>query len=447
MGATHHQPTPSTSNATSADHHDALPRDLGFVSALAIGVGTMIAAGIFTLSGLAVQQVGSGAVISFVIAATVALFTALSYCEFSSIYPTSGEGYLYAHKSFKPVFAWLVGFSLLLGYTSSCAFYLSSLSTYVQEFVYHAPWEPLFGLIALTILTALNVKGSKESSVFQVVVTAAKVGLLCWFIAGGLDQLDFDLITARLNTDLLKLTSTAAMVFITFFGFSAIAASAGEIKDPTRTIPRAIFWSMGIVSVLYIAVVFVVVIAQLKSYDEHSMAVAAKSFLGPVGQKVIVGGAVFSMLSAANASVMAGSRVIFVMSQRRHLPSLLSKVSSSLQSPINAVLSTGALIGVFSLTFKLEDLTHYADAVLLFALSMVNLALILHRKAYPDLTRPFRVPLVPLVPLLGIGANLYLIIVQLKAHPLPFGAGLLTLLVGWGIFLLSRRPSAEARAL
>ena len=426
----------SSQNSTKAGHHQELPRELGFVSALAIGVGTMIAAGIFTLSGLAVQQVGSGAVVSFIIAACVALFTALSYCEFSSLYPTSGEGYLYAHKSLTPTLAWVVGFSLLLGYTASCAFYLSSLSKYFHEFIYHAPWQPLSGLFALSLLTALNLKGSKESSTFQIVVTAAKVLLLFWFVVGGLNDLNVVQITAQLETDIVKLTSTAAMVFITFFGFSAIAASAGEIKSPTTTIPHAIFWSMGIVSVLYIAVVLVVIVAKLENYDEKAMGFAAELFLGPIGQKVIVGGAIFSMLSAANASVMAGSRVIFTMSQQQHLPFVLSRVSMTHKTPINAVLLTGMLIGCFSLIFNLEDLAHYADAVLLVALSMVNLALIMHRKRYPTTKRPFKVPLVPLLPTLGICANLYLIVIQLRLHTVPFTAGLSTLLLGWAILIL-----------
>ena len=455
MGDLHYQPSPNTKDQISSERSNEtrgvapqdsqeLPRHLGLTSALAIGVGTMIAAGIFTLSGLAVKQVGSGAIVSFIIAACVALFTALSYCEFSSIYPTSGEGYLYAHKSMSGRVAWLVGFSLLLGYTASCAFYLASLSEYFQEFILALSWRESFGLGALVFLTLLNFKGSKESSIFQVVVTVVKVILLLWFVVGGLNELDAGVLLERLETDVVKLTSTAAMVFITFFGFSAIAASAGEIKSPTRTIPRAIFWSMGIVSILYIAVVLVVVVAGLSVYDEHAMGIAAERFLGPVGQKVIVGGAIFSMLSAANASVMAGSRVLFTMSRYQHLPARLSYVSPRFNTPTTAVSVTGGLIGIFLLLFNLENLAHYADAVLLVALSVVNLALILHRRRYPELERPFKVPLVPLLPALGIIANLYLIMIQLGAHPLPFLAGLSTLLVGWALFLwVNRKHTAH----
>lgn len=387
-----------------------LSRDLGLVSALAIGAGTMIAAGIFTLSGLAVGYVGSAAIVSFLLAALVATFTALTYCEFTSIYPESGEGYLYARKTFPPLLAYLVGWCLLLGYASSCAFYIASLSTYFNEFIWHVTvMTALPGLLFLAALTLLNVKGTKESGTFQIVVTAAKILLLVWFIVGGLGSLDFAVLQERFSDDLPLIASTSALVFITFFGFSAIAASAGEVINPTKTIPRAIFISMAVVTVLYVAVVLVVVVANLNEYSEAAMGVAAKAFLGPVGGAVIVGGAIFSMVSASNASIMAGSRVALSMSELRHLPRHVGIVNGKTQTPVVALLAVGTAIALFALVLPLESLALFANLVLLLALSLVNVALIVHRRRFPDIERPFRVPLVPVVPGLGIAANLYLI--------------------------------------
>ncbi len=386
-----------------------LSRDLGLVSALAIGVGTMIAAGIFTLSGLAVGYVGSAAIAAFLMAATVATFTALTYCEFSSIYPQSGEGYLYARRTFPALIAYLVGWCLLLGYTASCAFYIASFSSYFSEFIWHGPVPILSGLFVIAALTLLNIKGTKESGGFQVIVTIAKVILLIWFVGGGLFYVDPEVIVERFSTDLVAIGSTAAMVFITFFGFSAIAASAGEVKDPTRTIPRAIFISMGAVTVLYSLVVLVVIAANLTEYTESSMGSAARSFLGPIGGMVIVGGALFSMISASNASILAGSRVTLAMSQLGHLPRMLGAISERTRTPITALLLVGTGIGIFAMMLPLEELAHFADCVLLIALILVNAALIQHRRRFPHLERPFRVPLVPLLPGLGILANLYLL--------------------------------------
>ncbi len=387
-----------------------LSRDLGLISALAIGVGTMIAAGIFSLSGLAIRNVGSGAILSFALAAVVALFTALTYCEFVSIYPNSGEGYLYARKTLSSTMAFLVGFSLFLGYASSCAFYLSTFSSYFSEFIWHSPIQSLSAIIGLALLTVLNIKGTKESGHFQVAVTVTKVALLMWFVAGGLGSVQPSEIVAKFSTDPVRIASTATLVFITFFGFSAIAASAGEISNPVKTVPRAIFISMGLVTVLYTLVVLVIIAANLQAYDEAAMGRAAEMFLGGVGGLVIVGGGLFSMISATNASIMAGSRVSFAMSQFGHLPKRFGIINRSTKTPIAATILVGVTILVFLLAFSLKGVADFANAILLIALILVNGALIAHRRKYPNIERPFRVPLVPLLPALGILSNLYLLI-------------------------------------
>ncbi len=391
----------------------------------------MIAAGIFTLSGLAVGYVGSAAIVAFLLAALVAAFTALTYCEFTSIYPFSGEGYLYARKTFPPLLAYLVGWCLLLGYTSSCAFYIASLSSYFNEFIWHFAISALPGIIFLAALTALNVKGTKESGTFQIVVTAAKIVLLVWFIVGGLGGLDTGVIADRFIGDIPLIASTAALVFITFFGFSAIAASAGEVINPTKTIPRAIFISMIVVTVLYALVVLVVVVADLTEYTEAAMGVAARAFLGPIGGMVIVGGALFSMISASNASILAGSRVALSMSQLRHLPRVFGRISARSHTPVVALVAVGGAIGIFALLLPLESLAHFANLVLLLALCFVNAALIVHRRRFPDMERPFRVPLVPLLPALGIAANIYLILqIPVQGHIQPVVLAILALALG-----------------
>jgi basic amino acid/polyamine antiporter, APA family len=423
-----------------------LSRDLGLTSALAIGIGTMIAAGIFTLSGLAIRNVGSAAVVSFLLAAVVATFTALTYCEFVSIYPRTGEGYLYARKTFSPPLAYFVGWALFLGYTSSCAFYIASLSSYFNEFIWHSPIEALSGILILIALTLLNIKGTKESGKFQVVITAAKVVLLIWFIFGGLSFVNIDEVMDRFNSDLVEIGSTAALVFITFFGFSAIAASAGEVKNPVKTIPRAIFISMGVVTILYTLVVLVVLFAGLTEYTEASMGEAAKKFLGYFGGYVIIAGAIFSMTSASNASIMAGSRVLFSMSKLGHMPKEIGLINGRTRTPIVAVLLVGGAILVFALILPLEDLSYFANTVLLLALILVNAALIVHRRKFPDIERPFRVPLVPLLPILGILANFYLI-GQIFQHPLPFFLAIGALIIGVLGFVAWKGAQSEVEAL
>ena len=423
-----------------------LSRDLGLTSALAIGIGTMIAAGIFTLSGLAIRNVGSAAIVAFLLAAIVATFTALTYCEFVSIYPKTGEGYLYARKTFSPPLAYFVGWALFLGYTSSSAFYIASLSSYFNEFIWHSPLESLSGIVLLIGLTLLNIKGTKESGKFQIIVTAAKVLLLIWFIIGGLKFVQPEEVLNRFDNDLVKIGSTAALVFITFFGFSAIAASAGEVKNPVKNIPRAIFISMGVVTLLYTLVVLTILFAGLTEYTEASMGEAAQRFLGGVGGYVIIAGAIFSMISASNASIMAGSRVMLSMSQLGHLPKEIGLINSRTRTPIIAVLFVGGAILIFALILPLEDLSYFANTVLLLSLILVNAALIIHRRKFPDIKRPFKVPLVPLLPALGIIANLYLLF-QILSHPIPFFLAIASLVLGMFAFVAWKGTVPEEQAI
>ncbi len=252
-----------------------------------------------------------------------------------------------------------------------------------------------------------------------------------------MSRIDPQTIVDRFSTNPGAITSTAALVFITFFGFSAIAASAGEVRDPTKTVPRAIFISMVFVTLLYSAVVLVILTANLTEYTESAMGVAAREFLGPVGGMVIVLGALFSMLSASNASIIAGSRVAMSMSRRRHLPRRFGAVSPSTGTPVAALVLVGAAIGSFTLALPLKNLAHFADCVLLIALTLVNVALIRHRRQFPDLERPFRVPLVPLLPVLGIVANIYLLVqIPLQGHVVPVALAGLAMVAGIVGFLV-----------
>ncbi len=433
-------------NASHSKVKTELGRELGLTTALAIGIGTMIAAGIFTLSGLAIRNVGTSAIISFALAALVSLLTALTYCEFVCIYPHSGEGYLYTRKTFKAPVAYLVGFCLFLGYASSCAFYIASLSSYFIEFIMETPLESASGIAVLIGLAILNIKGTKESGKFQIIVTAAKILLLIWFVMGGIRFVETNNIIARISTDIVDIAQTSALVFITFFGFSAIAASAGEVKNPRRNIPRAIFWSIGIVTVLYIFVVIVIIAADLTEYTEAAMGIAATKYLGGVGGMVIVGGAIFSMISASNASIMAGSRVALAMSRLGHLPKEIGMINDRTRTPIMALFAVCGLILLFILILPLESLAHFADTVLLIALTMVNLALIFHRKKFPKIRRTFRVPFVPVLPILGILANLYLLI-QLFSHASTVILALVCLLLGFVGFITWKGAQPEELAI
>jgi len=394
----------------------------------------------------------------------------------------------------------LYGWAMILGYPASAAFYLASFSDWFYQFIVPALSLPeaipfwVSGMTMLALLVAVNVKGTKETGAFQIVVTILKVVLIVIFLYGGLRGLDMEVVAdsfAENIGSLREIGLTSALVFITFFGFEAIATNAEEIQEPGRTVPRAIFLSMGFVTLIYILVVLVVVLAVndpnflsflseraglsgpeearrfVAENGELSMGRAARYSLGALGFYVLTVGALFSMVSAANATIMAGSRVKLAMARRKHLPAAIEKVHPSYRTPHVAVLMTGGLIAlmitIFSIVFGdapgeiapdppfgfhlgIEGLAHFADFLLLTGLIFVNLAIIRSRRREPEIRRPFRVPLVPWLPIAAVLANLVLLLnVELKSLILGLGAETIGV-VFWFVWKARPAPVGELEA-
>ncbi|MBV0924896.1 amino acid permease [Halomicroarcula limicola] len=429
-------------------------RTLDFKIAFAIGLGTMIAAGIFSLSGTAVAAIGSSAVIAFVIAAVIAGVTAAAYSEFASIYSENGGGYLFCSRTFedRDLLTYAIGMSLFLGYTGTTAFYLATMDEWFFEFVLpewlHFLPHGTTGVLAALLLGALNAQGTEESGGFQLVVTGAKVAVLFAFIGGAFafrgPSTAVGNFAANFGGGPIDILTISALAFITFFGFSAIAASAGEIIEPQKTVPRAIAASMVTVTVLYAFVIIAMVNSPVPAeviarQGETAMGEVAAGFLGPIGRSLIVAGAIFSMVSASNASILAASSIGSLMGRQGQAPRRFSRIHRKYGTPfwsiVTATVVIVALIVLFIAVFPaegglvpfdltislpllgslaltnlgLEALTGFATLNLLMPLAVVNVALIYSRQKLPDITRGFEVPGVPVVPIIGVLANIGLI--------------------------------------
>ncbi|MFC7019360.1 MULTISPECIES: amino acid permease [Haloarcula] len=417
-------------------------RTLDFKIAFAIGLGTMIAAGIFSLSGTAVAAIGSSAVIAFVIAAAIAGVTAAAYSEFASIYSENGGGYLFCSQTFedRDLLTYAIGMSLFLGYTGTTAFYLATMDEWFFRFVLpewlHFLPHGTTGVVTALLLGVLNARGTEESGGFQLIVTGAKVAVLIAFIAGAFTFRGPGTAVGNFATsfggDAISILAISALAFITFFGFSAIAASAGEIIEPQRTVPRAIAASIVTVTVLYALVIIAMVNSPVPAEviaqeGETAMGRVAAGFLGSIGESLIVAGAIFSMVSASNASVLAASSIGSLMGRQGQAPRRFSRIHREYGTPFWSVTTATVtimvlivvFIGVFptegglgdaiGLNLGLTALTGFATLNLLLPLAVVNVALIYSRRKYPDIDRGFRVPGVPVVPVIGVLANLGLI--------------------------------------
>ena len=438
-------------------------RTLDFKIAFAIGLGTMIAAGIFSLSGTAVAAIGSSAVIAFVIAALIAGVTAAAYSEFASIYSENGGGYLFCSRTFedRDLLTYAIGMSLFLGYTGTTAFYLATMDEWFFEFVLpewlHVLPHGTTGVLTAVLLGVLNARGTEESGGFQLLVTGAKVAVLIAFIGGAFTfrgpTTAVTEFTTSFSSGAVDILTISALAFITFFGFSAIAASAGEIIEPQKTVPRAIAASMVTVTILYAFVIVAMVNSPVPAeiiaeQGETAMGEVAAGFLGPIGRSLIVAGAIFSMVSASNASILAASSIGSLMGRQGQAPRRFSRIHPEYGTPFWSVATATAaiivLIAVFigvlpaegglgaavGLQLGLTALTGFATLNLLLPLAVVNVALIVSRRRFPDIQRGFSVPGVPVVPVVGILANLGLI------YNLPL-EGVVTGLVLTGVLVVA----------
>lgn len=426
-------------------------RSLGLLEATAIGLGTMIAAGIFSLSGLAVSEIGSSAIFSFVIAALIGGTTAAAYSEFASVYSESGGGYLFASRTFdNDYLVYIEGFMLFMGYSATTAFYLATMGEWVHEFIYEIPPWLVASIVAIS-LGFLNARGTKESGTFQVIVTAAKVLVLLVFIGGAfVFQPTSETISTFMggfSSDIVGILKIAALAFITFFGFSAIAANAGEIKEPRRTVPLSIAISMVTVTILYSLVIVAMVNSPIPAevvaeQGETAMGSVAEAFLGPYGLWLIVAGAIFSMISASNASILAASRIGYLMGQEGRMFSRFQYLSKHGTPFWSIAACTGVIVSLivmfvgvfpahgdalFGFNLGLAALTGFANTNLLIPLSVVNIALIYSRRKFKEIDRPFKTPLVPIIPIIGVVSNLALLYNQPR----------LGLLVGIGFVAIS----------
>jgi len=338
-------------------------RTLDFKIAFAIGLGTMIAAGIFSLSGTAVAEIGSSAVIAFVIAAVVAGITAASYSEFASIYSENGGGYLFSSRTFEnDTLVYTVGAMLFLGYTGTTAFYLATMDEWFFRFLIpeslHFLPHGTTGVLGAVLLGTLNARGTEESGTFQLLVTGAKVAVLFAFIGGAFafrgPSTAVSNFAAQFSTDAVGIVTIAALAFITFFGFSAIAASAGEIIEPRKTVPRAIAASIITVTVLYALVIVAMVNSPVPAEviaeeGETAMGRVAAGFLGPVGRSLIVAGAIFSMVSASNASILAASGIGSLMGRQGQAPRPFSRIHPTYGTPFWSVMTaTGTIVALIA---------------------------------------------------------------------------------------------------
>ena len=444
----------SIADTDEPDH--SLRKSLGALDLIVFGVGVIIGAGIFVLTGtVAASNSGPAIALSFVIAGVACALAALCYAEFASTVPVAGSAYTFSYATFGELVAWIIGWDLALEFTIGSAALATGFSGYLQKLLAGTPFEVPTALasaedglvnfpavvISLLVMLVL-ILGIKLSSRINQVVVAIKLVVVAAVIVVGAAHVQVSnyspfippskpaeessggwaslpLITTLLGLEpavygIAGVIAGAAVVFFAFIGFDVVATTAEEARNPQKDVPIGILGSLAIVTFLYMAVSLV--ITGMQSYteiDPNDAAPVATAFesvgIDWMGTLVSVG-ACIGLTVVVMILMLGQTRVAFAMSRDGLLPSSLSKVHPKYGTPARMTAITGVAVAVISGFVGLETLAHLVSIGTLFAFVLVSVGVLVLRRTRPDLPRSFRTPAAPLVALLSVVMCVYLML-------------------------------------
>jgi APA family basic amino acid/polyamine antiporter len=443
--------------AASEEPERQLRKSLGPWSLTALGIGAVIGSGIFTLTGTAAaghvekiesvlhatvldlalhgSQAGSmmgrpGAgpaiTLSFVLVAIACLFAGLCYAELASMIPVAGSAYTYAYAILGEVFAWIIGWDLILEYAVSNMSVAVGFSAYLQDlgdnlFGFHlpaaiafpmfsAPGQPsgVFNIPALLItllVTWVLVRGVREGARANTIMVMVKIAAIAIFCLGAAHAVHSDNWKPFAPHGFSGVLTGASIVFFTYIGFDSISTAAEECRNPQRDLPFGIIATLIICTILYGSVALVLTgIAHYQTLNTDSPVADALKALGYNRLRLVVTfGALVGMMSSLLVYQYGQARIWFAMSRDGLLPRMFSRVHKSFQTPHISTWIAGFVVGIPAGIWDIDTFAELSNIGTLFAFIVVSAGVIVLRKTQPERPRSFRTPWVPLVPLLSIG--------------------------------------------
>jgi len=430
-----------------------LSRDLGLFAVTMIGVGGMIGAGIFALTGIAAGVAGPALVLAFLLNGLITLLTAMAYAELGSAFPKAGGGYVWVKEALGGTHGFLAGWMSWFAYIAAGSLYALTFGRFATE-LWIMAGLPAFGLsvrkmtlgfmiLIIGLFTAINYRGASETGTVGSMVTIIKVAILGLFIFFGLLAMGrTEAWHARFTTEFLPngiggILVAMGLTFIAFEGYEIIAQSAEEVVNPRRNIPRATFLSILIAVTIYIlvgatAIGAIVPPAGMAAHEYLGLKkevaiveVARQIFPLGMGATVLLLSGLVSTMSALNATTYSASRVSFAMGRERNLPAFFARIHPQRHTPHWAVICSGALMVAMSLWLPIENAGAAASIMFLLLFLQVNLTVMILRHKRSDLRRGFMIPWFPAVPLIAVLSNgllaLYLFVFSRIAWYLVIG--------------------------
>ncbi len=446
-----------------------LSREMRLLDITMIGVGAMIGAGIFVLTGIAAGVAGPGLILAFALNGLVTMFAAAAYAELGSSFHSAGGGYLYVKTGLKDPQGFMSGWMSWFAYVVACALYGLGFGAYMKECL------PLLGLadftlpllsmekwmavVVVALFCVINYRGASEAGGAGNFVTGGKILLLAVFVGFGVwitvARPDWHLTFTEnpLPNGMGSIFIAMGLTFIAFEGYEIIAQCSEEVRDPERNVPRAIFLSLAIVIPIYLLVAFAALGSvqpegmtswqYLGEHKETALVNVARSFFRGGDVLILIGG-LFSTMSALNATIYSSSRVSFAMGRDRNLPAWFGRIHPARKTPHWSIVVSGLLSVFMAVTLPIETVASAANIMFLLLFIQVQAALIALRKKRPDLRRGFRVPLVPFIPLVGILFQLGLAGFLFFYSPMAWLSAAVWIALGLGVFYAYSRKRDRA---
>jgi APA family basic amino acid/polyamine antiporter len=421
--------------------HSDLKRTLTAKSLVALGVGAIIGAGLFVRTAAAsAEAAGPSVTLSFIVAAIGCVFAGLCYAEFAAMIPIAGSAYTYAYTTMGEFAAWIIGWALVLEYAFGAGTVAIAWSEYLNKLVggaipfqwCHSPMETsmttgvqgiinLPALLILFLLTVLLIKGTQESATVNAIIVTIKVAIVIIFIAIGWSFVNpanhhpyFIPPDASGHEGFFKhgwggMLGGAGIVFFAFIGFDAVSTAAQEAKNPSRDMPRGILGSLAVCTILYVLFGYVLTgVANwtefAKAGKEASVAYAVQNHMPGFGwlATAITVAILFGFSSVILVMLLGQSRVFYTMAGDGLLPRLFAEVHPRFKTPYKCNMLLFLMVGAFAAFIPGDLLGDLTSIGTLFAFVLVSAGVMIMRHIQPNVHRPFKTPLVPLVPILGM---------------------------------------------
>lgn len=417
-----------------------LKRTLSAMGLISLGIGAVIGAGIFTLAGVAAaNHAGPAVTIAFVLAAIGCAFAGLCYSEFATMIPISGSAYTYAYATMGELLAWIIGWDLVLeyavgacavaiGWSATLVSILHDFGIYLPVTLLASPFQPLTmpngeivtGIVNLPavlivgLITALLIVGIQESARFNNFIVIVKVAVVILFIILGWSYINADNYTPYIPPEISTghfgwsgILRAAGIIFFAYVGFDAVSTAAQEAKNPQRDMPWGIIGSLTVCTILYI--LYAHVLTGVVNYKELGtaapLALAVDRIPFPIMGKLMKIASLAGLTSVMLVMLLGQSRVFFSMSKDGLLPPMFSNVHPKFRTPWLSNLLLMVFVMGFAGFAPISLVGEMTSIGTLLAFVIVCGGILVMRKTNPDTPRPFKTPLVPLVPILGILVN------------------------------------------